>query len=173
MSKYKIMKDSIGEIEVPADKFYGPQTQRSLLNFTIHNEKIPFALISAIATIKKACAIANNKANKMDARFMKAIINVCDMIINHELDDNFALSVWQTGSATQTNMNVNEVIANKANSLDNTLHIHPNDHVNMSQSSNDVIPTAIHLMIGELINKKLLIAIDDLINVFKKVISDK
>ena len=173
MSKYKIMKDSIGEIEVPTDKFYGPQTQRSLLNFTIHNEKIPFALISAIATIKKACAIANNKANKMDARIMKAIINVCDMIINHELDDNFALSVWQTGSATQTNMNVNEVIANKANSLDNTLHIHPNDHVNMSQSSNDVIPTAIHLMIGELINKKLLIAIDDLINVFKKVISDK
>lgn len=93
MSKYKIMKDSIGEIEVPADKFYGPQTQRSLLNFTIHNEKIPFALVSAIATIKKACAIANNKANKMDERFMKAIINVCDMIINHELDDNFALSV--------------------------------------------------------------------------------
>lgn len=167
--KTKIVKDSFGEMQVPCDKFWGAQTQRSLINFTINDEKMPLALIYSLALIKKACAIANLKAKKISNEKAQAIIKVCDLILNHKLDDNFPLSIWQTGSGTQTNMNVNEVVAFKANSLLKKQLIHPNDDVNMSQSSNDVIPTGIHLTIVRLTHQKLFPALDRLINAMKKI----
>lgn len=161
--KTKIVKDSFGQMQVPADKYWGAQTQRSLINFTINDEKMPIALIHALTLIKKACAIANAKAKKMPENKAKAIVKVCDLILNHKLDDNFPLSIWQTGSGTQTNMNVNEVIANKVNELAKTKLVHPNDDVNMSQSSNDVFPTGIHLTIAILTQQKLLPSLKKLI----------
>ncbi len=161
------MKDSIGEIEVPCDKYWGPQTQRSKQNFTINDEKMPKTLIYSLAMIKKACALANNEAKKLDSNRAKMICKIADEIIGGELDDNFPLSIWQTGSGTQTNMNVNEVISNRAMDLNKKINIHPNDHVNMSQSSNDVFPTGIHLMSIVLTTSKLIPSLDSLITNLK------
>ena len=165
---YRIEKDTLGEVKVPADKRWGAQTQRSFENFKIGEEKMPLELIKAIAVVKEACAIANCELEVLDARRSFLICKVAEMIREGELDSEFPLSVWQTGSGTQTNMNVNEVIANVANGLDSKTTIHPNDHVNKSQSSNDVFPTAIHLAAVLEIEDKLLPAILGLIESFKE-----
>ena len=154
---FRIEKDSMGEIQVPDDKYWGAQTERSYENFKIGVEKMPMQITRAFAMLKQACAIANNKFGKLDERRMNAIKQACDEILDGKLDGNFPLAIWQTGSGTQSNMNMNEVIANrsteilggnfrdKANTPKENL-VHPNDHVNMSQSSNDTFPTALHIM---------------------------
>ena len=166
MKKTKTLRDSFGEVEVPANKYWGIQTQRSKQNFTINNEKMPHALIEAFALIKKSCALANLQAKKLDSKRANLISKVCDEILTSKLDGNFPLSVWQTGSGTQTNMNVNEVVSNRAMQIDKTINIHPNDHVNMSQSSNDTFPSAIHIMGIMLTKQKLLPSLENLIKSF-------
>lgn len=147
---FRIEKDTMGEVKVPNDKYWGAQTQRSLENFEIGIEKMPRELIKAFAYLKKACAVSNNKLNKLENRKTEAIKKVCDEILDDRLKDNFPLSVWQTGSGTQSNMNLNEVIANRATELlgeDFRIKkvVHPNDDVNKAQSSNDTFPTAMRI----------------------------
>ncbi len=142
--------DSFGPIEVAADRYWGAQTERSRTNFRIGEERMPRPIITALAIVKRAAAQANRQLGTLDARRAKAIIEAAQEIIDGKLDDEFPLVVWQTGSGTQTNMNVNEVIANRANErlggkLGAKSPVHPNDHVNMSQSSNDSFPTAMHI----------------------------
>ena len=143
--EYRTERDSIGEISVPADKYWGAQTQRSYNNFRIGKEKMPEELLRALALVKKECARANRAMNVLDDRRADIICRVCDEILQGKHDSQFPLSVWQTGSGTQTNMNFNEVIANRGNEIACEKLIHPNDHANRSQSSNDVFPTAIHI----------------------------
>jgi fumarate hydratase, class II len=150
MAKTRTETDSFGPIEVPADRYWGAQTERSRQNFRIGSERMPLPLIHAFGIVKRAAAETNLKLGSLDARRAKVIIAAAQEVIDGKLDDHFPLVVWQTGSGTQTNMNVNEVIANRANemlgaSLGATSPIHPNDHVNMSQSSNDCFPTAMHI----------------------------
>ncbi len=154
MAKTRIETDSFGPIEVPADRYWGAQTQRSLLNFRIGEERMPRPLIRALGIVKRAAAETNLELNTLDARRAKAIVKASREVIEGTLDDHFPLVVWQTGSGTQTNMNVNEVIANRANEilgapLGSKEPVHPNDHVNMSQSSNDAFPTAMHIAAAE------------------------
>ena len=155
----RIEKDSMGEIQVPTDKFWAAQTQRSLLHFAIGSEKMPPEIIHAFALLKKAAARVNNRLGKLPSEKLTAIEAACDEILEGNLQEHFPLSVWQTGSGTQTNMNVNEVIANYAvfNSLQPSLH--PNDDVNMSQSSNDTFPTAMHIAAVLAIENQLLPAL--------------
>ncbi len=146
----RIETDSFGQIEVPADRYWGAQTERSRQNFRIGEERMPLPLIAALAIVKRAAAETNIELGSLDARRAKAIVQAAQEIADGKLDDQFPLLVWQTGSGTQTNMNVNEVIANRANErlggkLGAKSPIHPNDHVNMSQSSNDSFPTAMHI----------------------------
>ena len=143
--EYRIEKDSMGEVKVPADRLWGAQTQRSFENFRIGEEKMPRAIIRAFAVLKKACAETNRDLGLLDDERAGLIGKVCDEILAGELDGHFPLSVWQTGSGTQTNMNLNEVIANRGNDLAGARLLHPNDHVNRSQSSNDTFPTALHI----------------------------
>ncbi len=144
-------KDSLGLIDVPADKYWGAQTQRSLENFRIGEEKMPREVIRAFAILKKAAAMVNCEMGVLDEKLMKPIVQACDEILDGEMDDQFPLVVWQTGSGTQSNMNLNEVIANRAHEImggkldDEKKSVHPNDHVNKSQSSNDTFPTAMHI----------------------------
>jgi fumarate hydratase class II len=147
--EYRIEKDTIGEIKVPAHQLWAAQTQRSFENFNIGTEKMPQAIIQAFAILKKSAAVANLKLGKLDSLKAATIIAAADEIIGGQLDDHFPLVVWQTGSGTQSNMNVNEVIANRGNQIlkaqGSELKIHPNDDVNKSQSSNDTFPTAMHI----------------------------
>lgn len=143
--EYRTERDSMGEIRVPADRFWGAQTQRSLENFAIGTEKMPQGIIRAFALLKKAAALANNGLGALDEERCALIVRACDAILAGELDGHFPLAVWQTGSGTQSNMNVNEVIANWGNAAAGKGLLHPNDHVNMSQSSNDTFPTAMHI----------------------------
>ena len=152
---YRIEHDSMGEVKVPADRYWGAQTQRSFENFKIGTEKIPMEIIRAFAVLKKAAAMANNRLGKLDDRRNAIICQVCDEILDGKLDGHFPLAVWQTGSGTQSNMNVNEVIANRGNELAGEKLLHPNDHVNMSQSSNDTFPTAMHIAAAVEIEDKL------------------
>ena len=152
---YRIEHDSMGEVKVPADRYWGAQTQRSFENFKIGTEKIPMEIIRAFAVLKKAAAMANNRLGKLDDRRSAIIRQVCDEILEGKLDGHFPLAVWQTGSGTQSNMNVNEVIANRGNELAGERLLHPNDHVNMSQSSNDTFPTAMHIAAAVEIEDKL------------------
>jgi len=150
MAQFRIEKDTLGEIEVPADVYWGAQTQRSLMNFKISSERMPQGLIVALAQVKRACAQVNLELGQLDETKAKAIIRAADEVILGKLGDQFPLVVWQTGSGTQTNMNVNEVIANRASELlggprGEGRKIHPNDDVNRGQSSNDVFPTAMHV----------------------------
>ncbi len=144
-------KDSIGYIEVPSDKYWAAQTQRSSQNFRIGGQKMPFEVIKAFSILKKAAAHVNSEAGVLDAEKAEMIAKVCDEIFDHKLDGEFPLVVWQTGSGTQSNMNVNEVIANRGHVLsggaltDEKKFLHPNDDVNKSQSSNDTFPTAMHI----------------------------
>ena len=140
---YRIEHDTMGEVRVPANHYWGAQTQRSHENFPIGTEKIPEEVISAFAVLKKAAALANCKLGNLDERRANAIAAACDEILAGRLADEFPLVVWQTGSGTQSNMNVNEVVAARANALLGEKLVHPNDHVNMSQSSNDTFPTAL------------------------------
>lgn len=166
-SKTRIETDSIGEIEVPADAYYGAQTQRSLQNFKIGTEKMPAALIRALGIQKKAAAMTNMELGALDAKIGEPIVNAADEIIDGTLADQFPLAVWQTGSGTQTNMNANEVIAGRANEVLSGTRggkdpIHPNDHVNMGQSSNDTFPTAMYIAAGEQVHGALFPALEKL-----------
>ncbi len=150
MTATRTETDSFGPLEVPGDKYWGAQTQRSLLNFPIGWEKQPIAIVRALGVIKKACAQANITLGKLDERRGQAIIQAADEVISGKFDDNFPLVVWQTGSGTQSNMNANEVIANRAieilgGVIGSKDPVHPNDHCNMGQSSNDTFPTAMHI----------------------------
>lgn len=142
---YKIEKDSLGQVKVPIDKYWGAQTQRSFENFKVGNEKMPREIVKSLAIVKKASALVNSELGLLDKNKASLIEKVADEIISGKLDDHFPLVVWQTGSGTQTNMNVNEVISNRARELDSSIFVHPNDDVNKSQSSNDTFPTAMHI----------------------------
>ena len=150
MTDTRTETDSFGPLEVPADKYWGAQTQRSILNFPIGWEKQPVAIVRALGVIKKACAQANVELGKLDPGMGAAVIEAAGEVIDGKLDDNFPLVVWQTGSGTQSNMNANEVIANRAieilgGVIGSKDPVHPNDHCNMGQSSNDTFPTAMHI----------------------------
>ncbi len=150
MASIRIETDSFGPLDVPANRYWGAQTQRSLKNFPIGWEKQPVALVRALGVIKQACAIANKNAGVLDAKLADAIIQAAGEVIDGKLDENFPLVVWQTGSGTQSNMNANEVIANRAIEILGGVvgskdPVHPNDHCNMGQSSNDTFPTAMHI----------------------------
>lgn len=159
----------MGEIDVPEDKYWGAQTQRSLENFKIGIEKMPAQMIYALAYVKKAAALTNLELGKLDDARAKIICQVCDEIIDGKLDDNFPLAVWQTGSGTQTNMNVNEVIAARGGEIAGEKLLHPNDDVNMSQSSNDVFPAAMHVAAVLETERSLLPAIDVLTETFLRL----
>ncbi len=159
--KTRTEKDSLGYVQVPAHKYYGAQTQRSIENFCIGTEKMPIEMIRALAIIKKASAIVNCDLGLLPKEKKEVISEVCDEILEGKLDDHFDLVVWQTGSGTQTNMNVNEVVSNRAieklgGELGSKTPIHPNDDVNKSQSSNDVFPSAMHISACLEIQRKLL-----------------
>lgn len=165
--QYRTEKDTMGEVKVPADKYWGAQTQRSHDNFRIGVETMPNEIISAFAVLKKAAAIANFNLGLLTKEKTDTICRVCDEISEGKLDGNFPLVVWQTGSGTQSNMNVNEVVSNRANEIAGKKLLHPNDDVNKSQSSNDTFPTAMHISAVLSIEDKLLPAIDKLIDTFK------
>lgn len=167
--EYRIESDSMGEIKVPSDVYWGAQTERSFENFKIGTEKIPMEVIRAFAILKKAAAIANHCLGRLDKRRLDLISQVCDEILNGRLNRHFPLSVWQTGSGTQSNMNVNEVIAGRGNEIAGEKLLHPNDHVNMSQSSNDTFPTAMHIAAVIEIQSRLIPAIDALIHTFQRL----
>ncbi len=161
--EYRIEHDALGEVRVPADALWGAQTQRSLENFPIGEDKMPRELIRALALVKKAAAIANRDLGKLDARRCALISSVCDEILSGELDEAFPLSVWQTGSGTQTNMNLNEVIARRGNLLAGEPLLHPNDTVNLSQSTNDCFPSAMHVAAALMLRAALVPALDGMI----------
>ena len=167
--EYRVERDSMGEMKVPADVYWGAQTQRSYENFRIGSEKMPPELIRALGMLKKAAAMANYNLGKLDLRRRDLIIRVCDELEEGRLDGNFPLSVWQTGSGTQTNMNVNEVIANRGNRLAGESMLHPNDHVNMSQSSKDVFPSAMHLAAVMSMEDRLLPALSGLTRTLRRL----
>jgi fumarate hydratase class II len=153
----RIETDSMGEIEVPADRYWGAQTQRSLIHFNIGDDRMPREMIRALGILKKAAALVNHELGKLSAEKTELIVKACDEVIEGKLDDHFPLRVWQTGSGTQTNMNANEVISNRAieiagGRLGSKTPIHPNDDVNMSQSSNDTFPTAMYIAAAEQLN---------------------
>jgi fumarate hydratase class II len=163
----RVETDSFGPIDVPADRYWGAQTERSRRNFRIGTEHMPIPLIRALAVIKRAAAEVNHELGLLAARRTRAIVRAAQEVIDGKLDDHFPLVVWQTGSGTQTNMNVNEVIAARANELlagkrSTDGPVHPNDHVNMSQSSNDCFPTAMHIAAVTEITRSLLPALDQL-----------
>ena len=165
--------DTLGPKKIDFDNLWGAQTQRSLENFEIGNEKMPVEIIKSIGLQKKAATQANMELGLLDKKLGIKIIKACDKIINLEFLNEFPLSLWQTGSGTQTNMNANEVISNYANKLlgkklGSKKPIHPNDHVNLSQSSNDTFPTVMHISINELVDDKLIPSIDLLIKTFEK-----
>src|ERR1700682_5841628 len=154
----RVESDSMGEIEVPADKYWGAQTQRSLLHFNIGDDVMPREMIRALGVLKKAAALVNEDLGKLPADKAKLITQAADEVIEGKLDDHFPLRVWQTGSGTQTNMNANEVISNRAieiasGVLGSKKPVHPNDDVNMSQSSNDTFPTAMYIAAAEQLSK--------------------
>ena len=167
--EYRIEHDSMGSIEVPADKYYGAQTARSLSNFKIGTEQIPAEVIRAFAYLKSACAATNLELGKLKKDKADIINTVCKEILYGRLDEHFPLSVWQTGSGTQSNMNVNEVITNRGNEILGKKLLHPNDDVNMSQSSNDTFPAAMHIAAVIEIKDKLLPSLNKLILEFKRL----
>lgn len=171
--EFRIEHDSMGEVKVPADKYWAAQTERSHENFLIGVgiETMPREITKAFGYLKKAAAMANNalKPEKMTDQKLKAISQACDEVISGSLNEHFPLVVWQTGSGTQSNMNTNEVIANRANEIAGTKLCHPNDDINMSQSSNDTYPTAMHIAAVVELEDKLIPAIDTLVETFKRL----
>tara|TARA_B100001758_G_scaffold228370_1_gene222488 strand:+ start:1 stop:1392 length:1392 start_codon:yes stop_codon:yes gene_type:complete len=161
MGEVRIEADTMGELEVPADRYYGCQTARSLINFDIGEDKMPRGVIRAFGILKQAAAKVNSDLGQLDSDVAKLIISAAEEVINGALDDHFPLRVWQTGSGTQSNMNANEVIANRAiemagGVLGSKSPVHPNDHVNRAQSSNDTFPTAMHIASAEAITHELI-----------------
>ena len=167
--EYRIEHDTMGEVRVPANHYWGAQTQRSHENFPIGTETIPREVIRAFAILKKAAALANCKLGNLDQKRTDAIAAACDEILAGKLDEEFPLVVWQTGSGTQSNMNVNEVVAARANEILGEKLVHPNDHVNKSQSSNDTFPTAMHIAALIAVEDHVLPAIDVLDQTFVKL----
>jgi len=165
--EYRIERDSMGEMKVPADKLWAAQTQRSLQNFPIGTEVMPREITYAFGILKKAAAIANFNLGKMDGEKRDAIIKACDEVTEGKLNEHFPLVVWQTGSGTQSNMNANEVIASRGNEIAGKKLLHPNDDVNMSQSSNDTFPTAMHIAAVLGIEDRLIPQIKRLIETFR------
>ncbi len=173
MTKTRTESDSMGNIEVPCDRYYGAQSERSLHHFAIGREKMPPELIRALGILKKAAAITNAQLGKLSKEKADLIVKAADEVIEGRLNDHFPLSIWQTGSGTQTNMNVNEVISNRAIEMSGGIMgsktpIHPNDDINMSQSSNDTFPTAMHIAAVEMITHQLIPAILALRNTLKE-----
>ena len=173
MKKLRVESDSLGKKNIDRSKLWGAQTQRSLENFKIGTDKMPVEVIKAFGYQKKASAMTNIKLGKLSKKIGNAIILACDQIINLKLIDEFPLSIWQTGSGTQTNMNANEVVSNYAikklgGKIGSKIPVHPNDHVNLSQSSNDTFPTVMHIACNELIEKKLIKSLKKLINELEK-----
>ena len=166
---YRIEHDTMGDVRVPAEKYWGAQTQRSFENFRIGTEKMPAEIIRAFAFLKHGAAMANCRLGKLDEERCSLIGQVCDEILAGKLDGHFPLAVWQTGSGTQSNMNVNEVISNRGNELAGKKLLHPNDHVNMSQSSNDTFPTAMHIAAAMEIEDRLFPALDALAAVLERL----
>ena len=170
---YRIEHDSMGEVKVPADKYWGAQTQRSHENFPIGVgiETMPREITHAFGILKKAAAMANHtlRPEKMTDEKLAAISQACDEVTSGQLDEHFPLVVWQTGSGTQSNMNANEVIANRGNEIAGKKLLHPNDDINMSQSSNDTFPTAMHIAAVAAIEDKVFPAIDLLVSTFKRL----
>jgi fumarate hydratase, class II len=167
MSAMRTETDSFGPLEVPADRYWGAQTARSLINFRIGSETMPTRLVRALGIIKRAAALTNRELGKLEPRLATAIAEAAQEVIDGKLDAHFPLVIWQTGSGTQTNMNANEVIANRAiemlgGELGSKALLHPNDHVNMSQSSNDTFPTAMHIAAAEAIVHDLAPAVEHL-----------
>ncbi|MFA7745993.1 class II fumarate hydratase [Salinicoccus roseus] len=167
---YRIEKDTIGEIKVPGDKYWAAQTERSRQNFPVGKEKMPIEVIVAFAHLKKAAAVSNHDLGKLSADKKEAIVHACDRIIARELDEHFPLVVWQTGSGTQSNMNVNEVVSYVANEYleekGSDEKVHPNDDVNKSQSSNDTYPTAMHVALYQAVEEQLVPALGVLRSTF-------
>src|SRR5476649_2419361 len=165
--------DSFGPIEVPSDRYWGAQTERSRQNFRIGNDRMPMPIVRALGIVKLASAETNRELGLIDQRRARAIIRAAREVIEGKLDDHFPLVVWQTGSGTQTNMNLNEVIANRANELlggklGAKAPVHPDDHVNMSQSSNDSFPTAMHIAAAQRITADLVPALSELLRALRK-----
>ncbi|MBN6189142.1 class II fumarate hydratase [Aneurinibacillus sp. BA2021] len=174
--EFRMEKDTLGEIKVPADKLWGAQTQRSRENFKIGTEKIPLQIIRAFAILKRSAAITNQKLGKLEAEKADAIVNAADEVLAGKWDEHFPLVVWQTGSGTQSNMNVNEVIAHRANQLleqnGSSHRIHPNDDVNKSQSSNDTFPTAMHVAGVSIIEDEVLPALAHMKHVLQQKVEE-
>src|SRR3982075_3873177 len=167
MTEVRRETDSMGVVEVPADKLWGAQTQRSLEHFSIGQDLIPREMIAAYATLKKASANANHAGGRLDDKRHKLVVQTCDEILAGRHQDMFPLHVWMTGSGTQFNMNVNEVISNRCCQLAGTAlgskaPVHPNDHVNMSQSSNDSFPTAMNVAAAVNVKERLIPAVESL-----------
>jgi len=172
-SEMRIETDSLGKVKVPSDYYWGAQTQRSLQNFAIGRETMPHELIQAFGLLKKAAAMANQDLHKLSVKKANLIVKAANEIIQGKLHEHFPLKIWQTGSGTQTNMNLNEVIANRAielakGKIGSKNPIHPNDDVNMSQSSNDTFPTAMHIAAAQMIVKNLIPAVKSLRNALAK-----
>jgi fumarate hydratase class II len=173
MKRKRIENDSLGFKKIDSDRLWGAQTQRSLEKFKIGNEIMPNEVIIALGYQKKSAALTNIKLGKLDKKIGKAIIEACDKIIELKLIKEFPLSIWQTGSGTQTNMNANEVISNYAirllkGKIGSKKPVHPNDHVNLSQSSNDTFPTIMHIACNHSMKEKLLPNLEKLIKEFEK-----
>lgn len=167
MAKIRTETDTMGSIEVPADRYWGAQTQRSLRHFSIGDDRMPVEIVRALGVLKKACALVNAEDGNLPKDKADLIVKAADEVIEGKLDDHFPLFVWQTGSGTQSNMNANEVISNRAielagGELGSKTPIHPNDDVNMSQSSNDTFPTAMHVAAADMVANSLLSAVREL-----------
>lgn len=175
--EYRLDHDSMGSIKVPKDAYYGAQTQRSIENFPIGHEVMPQSFISAYGIVKQAAAMANHQLEMLPTEIMQLIVRASEEIIEGKMSDQFPLKIWQTGSGTQTNMNVNEVIANRASQIagkplgDKSL-VHANDHVNMSQSTNDTFPTVMHVCAAIMVQNRLLKSIERLAKTFEKKASE-
>ena len=177
MTKTRIEIDSFGSLEVPANKYWGAQTQRSIRNFAIGWEKQPVTIVRALGVIKQACAEANKDLGKLDAERADAIIQASSEVVSGKFDDNFPLVVWQTGSGTQSNMNANEVIGNRAieimgGTIGSKDPVHPNDHCNMGQSSNDTFPTAMHIATAMMAQDVLLPGLQKLENALQDKVAE-
>ena len=178
VKKFRVESDTIGEVKIPENSLWGPQTQRSINNFKIGQPgSMPTEIIHSFAILKKSCAISNNELMNLEKKKMKLIIEVCDEILKNKHNKEFPLVIWQTGSGTQTNMNVNEVISNRANilsgkSLNDSKYIKANDEINMSQSSNDTFPTVTNIAVTKLIYEKLIPSTESFIKILNKKVKE-